>query len=167
MEPRLLEPLQRAWGGNPSQIHQHSSLATDLFPSVTSMWPRARCEPGSCSNPAGTLLESRWNTAGIPLETSRNPAGIPLEPCTSFWGLYSQFTDSALRVLSRVSRRERLSLCSAGIWLSRRTGMPKILTSSKLLTPVCLCVENHSSFPCGHNFQRRDRSLWQQCSTMI
>lgn len=111
MESQVLEPLQWARCRNHSQIHQHSSLTADLFPSVTSTWLQSRHEPTYCWNPTHHL------------------------------GVFTHhLLDGALWVVTTVSRSERLSLCSVGIWprLSGRTGILKILTSSKLLTPVRL-----------------------------
>lgn len=109
MGSQVLESLQWAQGRNHSQIHQRSSLATDLFPFVTSTWLRSRREP-----------MYHWN------------------PTHNFRVFTHRLLDRALRVVSTVSRR--LSLCSVGIWprLSGRTGILKMLTSSKLLTSVCL-----------------------------
>lgn len=111
MESQVLESLQWARRRKHSQIHQHSSLATDLFPSVTSAWLRSRREP-----------TYRWNP-------------------THHFGVFTHhLPDHVLRIVSTVSRSERLSLRSVGIWprLSGRTGILKILTSSNLLTSVCL-----------------------------
>lgn len=137
MESQVLESLQWAWGRNHSQIHQHSSLATDLFPSVTSPWLQSRREP--------TYL---WN------------------PTHHLRVFTHHLLDHDLWVVSMVSRSERLSLCSVGIWiqLSGKTGILKILMSSKLLTSVCLYVENYLSFPCRHYFQRRDISFFNSAA---